>query len=249
VTAAYAAPSAVGASRATSESDAPSTGERVRAAAALLGVGYVAVTSLLIGIGLLVTHVLADGPIGRADLDATEWLAEHRMGTLDFWAVRLSRSADTLAIIGAATLVIIGLAIAKRWVDIAVVAVGLTTELACFLSVNFVVNRPRPDVDHLGSVPTTSSFPSGHTAATLVLYASIAVLASRSVRNDAARVFAWVLAVVMPLAVGFARVYRGMHAPLDVLAGMLMGVLALTVALMAVRAAQEKGMRWNASPS
>ncbi len=42
----------------------------------------------------------------------------------------------------------------------------------------------------------------------------------------------------MPAAVGFARVYRGMHHPTDVVAGALMGVAVLAVALVAVRAAK-----------
>ena len=47
---------------------------------------------------------------------------------------------------------------------------------------------------------------------------------------------ALVAAVVVSM-VGFARVYRGLHHPTDVLFGALLGLACLAVAAMAVRAA------------
>ena len=130
------------------------------------------------------------------------------------------------------------LAIGRRWQAIAALVVGLVLELLVFLTANYVVGRPRPDVDQLGSVPSTSSFPSGHTAATMVIYLLVAVVVTASTARLIWRALAWTAVVVMPAAVGFARVYRGMHHPTDVLAGALMGVAVLTVALVAVRAAK-----------
>jgi undecaprenyl-diphosphatase len=45
------------------------------------------------------------------------------------------------------------------------------------------------------------------------------------------------LAVVIVAAVGLGRVYRGLHHPSDVVAGLLLGVACLWVAAMAVRIA------------
>ena len=111
---------------------------------------------------------------------------------------------------------------------------------------NFLVDRPRPDVAKLGSEPATSSFPSGHSAATTVIYVLIALCVSTTVRRRSLRIAAWCVAILMPCAVGFARVYRGMHHPTDVLFGILMGVAALTVAMAtveAVRANKSAGER------
>jgi hypothetical protein len=49
------------------------------------------------------------------------------------------------------------------------------------------------------------------------------------------RAAASMIAFALAALVGFARVYRGMHHLTDVLAGALLGVGALTVALVAVR--------------
>ena len=117
----------------------------------------------------------------------------------------------------------------------AVLVTGLVLELSAFLAVNAVIGRDRPAVARLGSTPSTSSFPSGHTAATLVLYGAIALFVSATARAFAWRALAWLAAAVMPVVVGFARVYRGFHHPTDVFFGLVLGIAALAVAVLAVR--------------
>ena len=55
---------------------------------------------------------------------------------------------------------------------------GLAVELGVFLTVSTIIGRERPDVTPLGSVPSTSSFPSGHVAAGVVLYGGLVVIAA-----------------------------------------------------------------------
>jgi membrane-associated phospholipid phosphatase len=98
-----------------------------------------------------------------------------------------------------------------------------------FLVTTLVVHRPRPHVVKLDHSPPTSSFPSGHTAAALTLYGALALLIYLHTRRRSA----WLL-LLMPAAVGMARLYRGMHHPSDVLAGLLLGTLAITAAYRAV---------------
>ena len=210
----------------------------LRAFSAVAVGGYVVVAALMIGLGFLITDLLESGPIGRGDADATSWLADHRTAGLDGLTKLVSLSADTIGAISIALVVAVVLAIGRRWQAIAALVVGLVLELLVFLTANYVVGRPRPDVHQLGSEPSTSSFPSGHTAATMVIYLLVAVVVTASTARLIWRALAWTAVVVMPAAVGFARVYRGMHHPIDVLAGALMGVAVLAVALVAVRAAK-----------
>jgi len=56
-----------------------------------------------------------------------------------------------------------------------------------------------------------------------------------STQNSAARVAVIVLAVLAPLAVAVARVYRGMHYPIDVVSGAVMGFACLWVGLLVAR--------------
>ena len=51
------------------------------------------------------------------------------------------------------------------------------------------------------------------------------------------RLLAAAVAILVPVCVAFARMYRGMHHPLDVAGGLLIGCGALLVLLFACRAA------------
>ena len=47
----------------------------------------------------------------------------------------------------------------------------------------------------------------------------------------------WAIAIALPLIVALSRMYRGMHHPLDVTSGMLIGIASLAIALFATRTA------------
>ncbi len=64
-------------------------------------------------------------------------------------------------------------------------------------------------------------------------------LLSGRVRARWAAIVLWTLAIALPLVVALSRMYRGMHHPIDATAGVLMGAAALTIALVATRAAGE----------
>ena len=66
------------------------------------------------------------------------------------------------------------------------------------------------------------SFPSGHSAGAVAAYGSLAVYEKN-------RKLLWVLALVLPLLVGFSRVYVGAHYPTDVLCGWLLGLLVVAL--------------------
>ena len=89
----------------------------------------------------------------------------------------------------------------------------------------------------LDDLPANDSFPSGHTAASVAVYVGLALLITSRFRNRGVRLLAWAVAILVPVFVAFARMYRGMHHPLDVAGGLLIGIGALLVLLFACRAA------------
>jgi membrane-associated phospholipid phosphatase len=97
-----------------------------------------------------------------------------------------------------------------------------------FITVTVIVKRPRPAVEQLDGSPVSSSWPSGHVAAA-VCYAAIAIVVFWHTRKVWARALAVFGAVVVPLIVGWARFYRGMHHISDVIAGVVLGIVTVAI--------------------
>jgi len=222
----------------------------IRAALAVTVIGYVVLTALTLGIGLLLTHAL-NGSVGSWDRHVSDYFARHRTSGLNDLTKRATSGvskfvrvghADLPAIIVAAVVVTF-LARRGRWREGVLIAIAFALEITVFLSVKFVVARPRPDVLDLNSSPSNTSFPSGHTAAATVLFVGITIIVMCCTRNRLARVVSTVVASGVVGMVGFARVYRGLHYLTDVLVGALLGLGCLTVAVIAVRAASRRQAR------
>lgn len=197
--------------------------------------GLVVLTAVIIGIGLLLTNVFAGGPIESWDNGVNDWFVSHRTPALDTATVYGSDAGGTLTIIAIAVVAVVVLGIARRWREVELIVVALTIEVSVFLLAALVVGRTRPDVPRLDVSPPTSSYPSGHTAATIALYVGLAIVVSSLTTSRSARVLAWTLALLLPVAVGLSRLYRGMHHPTDVLASVVLSAGALTIAVFAAR--------------
>ena len=191
---------------------------------------------VLVGLGLLLAKVASHDAVGRADAGVSRWLAARRtrdLNDVSHWTTDLSETL-TITVLAVVTAAVSALAW-RRWREPLLVAVAVAGEVGVFLLVTLLVDRPRPPVGHLDQAPPTSSFPSGHTAAAIVMYGTLAVLARQHARSALVRGLFTALAVLVPLAVALARVYRGMHFTSDVLAGALLGVVWLLASLRGIR--------------
>jgi undecaprenyl-diphosphatase len=197
---------------------------------------YVVLSVLMIAVGTVVSHWWAPSALGRWDESVNRWFAGHRTGLINHVTAAATFMADTGAVVGIALVAAVIMVILRRWRNALVLAVALLLEVTVFLSTTFTVARPRPAVPRLDSTPSTASFPSGHIAASLVLWAAVAFCVMTWRRQRVLAVLASCIAVVAPLTIGFARVYRGMHHVTDVVAGGCLGLGALTAALVAERA-------------
>lgn len=195
-----------------------------------------------VAVGELITHPLRHSALQRTDASIERWLADHRTPGLNTATFIGSQMADSAVKIGVTILVALAmLAVWRRWLEPLMVTLALVLEASAFITITWIVGRPRPAVDRLETSPVGSSFPSGHVAAAVV-YGGIAVVVFWHTRKRWARVLAVAVVTFVVAAAGFSRMYRGMHHLTDVLAGALLGLASvlITQALL-VHAARRRG--------
>jgi undecaprenyl-diphosphatase len=113
----------------------------------------------------------------------------------------------------------------RPWFLVVVLAADLSADLIS-LALRQLIGRDRPflvypDPAPLVHPPSTGSFPSGHSA---TAFACATVIAGASPRLA-------VPAYVLAALVAWSRVYVGVHWPLDVIGGAVLGVLVATALL------------------
>jgi membrane-associated phospholipid phosphatase len=196
-------------------------------------VAWILILGAVVGFGELVTRYGGGNIAG--DHTIPHWLAAHRSSTLTTWSAAFSTLGATQMILAVTVLtVVVALAVTRRWRPVTFVVLVMLGEVGLFVTAEAIVKRPRPDVAHLETHLPTSSYPSGHVAATLCVYTAIAILVLGRTR----RWWRWLflaLAVLMPVLVATGRMYRGMHHPTDVLGSIILAALLLTAMYWAIR--------------
>ncbi|GAB3548033.1 hypothetical protein GCM10027404_11200 [Arthrobacter tumbae] len=184
----------------------------------LVAVG-VMLCAALTAVGLLITGPL--GGVARFDRTVVQWLASHRSEPLSALATVAGAFGTTAGVVA---VLLVGipllLALTRRWVPVVFLLAAAVGETSIYLVTGLIVGRGRPAVDHLSEgLPPTSSFPSGHVAAAVVVYGGLALLLYSTGRFHL-RWAGFLLAGAIVLGVAASRLYWGVHFPTDVLASM-----------------------------
>lgn len=200
--------------------------------------GYVLLAGVSILVGFAVTELLLDlNGLESLDERFPAWLeGERTPGWTDASFIG-SEISGGVVVVGLLVLVAIVMAFKRRWRVGAFVVFAVAVESGTYRATTLLVERRRPDVERLESLPVDASYPSGHTAASIALYSGIAFLLTSRLAQGPWRVAIWAVALAIPPIVALSRIYRGMHHPIDALAGVPIGIAAILVALFAARVA------------
>jgi membrane-associated phospholipid phosphatase len=190
----------------------------------------------MVAVGYLVTKVLPSSAIGAWDADIPRRLVEYRQqdGISESKYITMLSATPTIVVLT----VLAALAfrwIFGRWRESLLVIYAVVGETAVFMATTFFIERPRPSVPHLDIAPPTSSFPSGHTAAAVCFYGSVAAIVVWHSRRRWFTAVVVILCAAVPLVIACSRVYRGMHYPTDVLAGAMLGAIWLSIVVFYIR--------------
>lgn len=86
------------------------------------------------------------------------------------------------------------------------------------------IERPRPEIENMMVDASGYSFPSGHAAVSMAVFAMIAYLIYKHVPSKAKRIPAMIGLVVLSIVIGISRIYLGVHFASDVLGGWCLGL-------------------------
>jgi membrane protein DedA with SNARE-associated domain/membrane-associated phospholipid phosphatase len=209
------------------------------------------IAALAVGLYALIAYavVLSDdsGPTA-ADMFANDRAHELATGWLTDIA-RVVTDLGSLAVVLAVALAAgVVLAVARRWVELAVLAASLAITVAAVAELKDLVDRPRPPNPIDGAA--NEAFPSGH-AAYSVIYAWLAITVVTRLRTGITGGTAVIaIGIAITALVGLSRVYLGVHYLSDVVSGWGLGVSAFAgCAAVAVAAAHlRQNARVHASP-
>lgn len=118
--------------------------------------------------------------------------------------------------------------------------IGAAIALGINVLIGHLLFEPRPFAAHPSLVhklipyPADASFPSDHTAisfAIATVLMSVALTLWRRAVADGLAFFCAFMALLAAIAIGFARVYAGVHYPGDILGGALCGIISGLVVL------------------
>jgi undecaprenyl-diphosphatase len=195
------------------------------------------------------TETWAPNAVTDFDQDLAERLADGRTPTKTDAAHWGAFPAETVTkVVVSAVLVVALVALWRRWHEPLLIAVTLVFEASAFIIVTHLVGRPRPDVPRLLDSPVTSSYPSGHVAAATV-YLALAIVVAWNTRSKWLPIGVAVLIAGIVAAVGWARMYQGMHHLSDVIAGIVLGLVTLAICAYVITHSSRAPRQHTDSPS
>jgi membrane-associated phospholipid phosphatase len=212
--------------------------------------GFLLLAAASILLALLVVHVLVP-PSGLglegADESFNGTLAQHRTGALTTLAEIGSQVGGAPVLPILVGIVALVCAFFRRWLIAAFAVFVLAVESATYRVTSLLVPRERPSVHRLEHLEVDASYPSGHTAASIAVYSGLVLLLTTRFTSSLKKALAWTAAILLTTFVALSRMYEGMHHPLDVAGGILIGIGAILVLLFACRAAASAAERRSRS--
>jgi len=202
--------------------------------------GFLLLAAASILLALFVVHVLVSRSglgLEGADESFNDTLADHRTGALTTIAEVGSQVGGAPVLPILVGIVALVCAFKRRWLIAAFAVFVLTVESATYRVTSIVVPRERPSVPRLEQLEVDASYPSGHTAASIAVYSGLVLLLTTRFTSSLKKALAWTGAILLTTFVALSRMYEGMHHPLDVAGGILVGIGAILVLLFACRAA------------
>lgn len=185
---------------------------------------------LILLLAMFVAAGLLGGPASPFDAAIADWAGGLRGAYPRFtsFVAILTQLGGVYATLGVGLLASALLAAGRQGRKALLLAATVILERLSVDGLKLAFGRPRPDLD-LPFMPTSASFPSGHSANSMAVFVAVALMAA----PPAWRRPALAAALSLSIVIGLTRIFLGVHWPSDVIGGWAWGLFAVGLAMIA----------------
>jgi membrane-associated phospholipid phosphatase len=168
--------------------------------------------------------VTTGGPIVSLDGAVAVWLHSHATGFATDVLRAVTQLGGATVLLAVTIVAALVLLLKRRIAHAALMGAALVGGEGLNMALKAAFERPRPSFSEPLATAAGYSFPSGHAMVALTVYGALAFVTATRVKSRRAQVLIPVAAAVLVLAVGFSRLYLGVHYVSDVLAAYGAGI-------------------------
>jgi membrane-associated phospholipid phosphatase len=172
---------------------------------------------------------MASGELASIDGTVAVWLHTHATGFATVLLSTVTRLGGAQVLLAVTLLAALALLLRRRVAHAALMGAALGGGEALNRALKAAFERPRPSFSHPLATAAGFSFPSGHAMVSLTVYGALAFVTLASVGSRRAQLLTLLSAIALVLAIGFSRIYLGVHYATDVLAAYSAGLAWLTL--------------------
>jgi membrane-associated phospholipid phosphatase len=179
----------------------------------------------LLGAAVTLSATVAgmDAALGDIARTTTSWASRDT----GFAISALGGTAVVMPLAAAAAAVLLLL---REWRGALTLVLSVLATQVVVHAIKVWVERPRPAANHELAQAAGFSFPSSHSATSMAVYATLALVAARACRARGLRVAVLCCAAAVVASIGLTRILLAAHYPIDVVAGWLTGAALVAAA-------------------
>ncbi|MFC4689894.1 phosphatase PAP2 family protein [Dokdonia genika] len=166
------------------------------------------------------------------DASISEAIASYRTPSLTQYFIYLTDIGNAIGyLIVFSVCTLIFYLVFKNWRYVAQIVLVMVLALSSNLILKQIINRARPEAEHLVTVETLS-YPSGHAMMAMAFYGILIYLITQFNISKIWKFLIILLLAVLILSIGISRIYLGVHYPSDIAGGFIAGFIWVVFCVM-----------------
>lgn len=200
---------------------------RIETLIATLGIVGLGICLLLLWIVAKLSKEVWEREAFAFDTSFLLWLHQFSSPSLDRIMLFITKLGNPGIVLPIAFITLVILVWKRQWQETQLFVIVCLGGAILNTGLKLIFSKVRPALWHRLITETTYSFPSGHALGSVVLYGAIAYLLARSYPKFSQLIYTLTSGLI--LAICLSRLYLGVHWPTDIIAGIGIGFLWLTL--------------------